>query len=146
MDGWDLLLGLWEAMLCQAGGRRCLVKRGQESHVFFFVFFLRTHKYVFHTAICKVEDALLARDQSRALEIQSRRELARVLEARKVAGGRPHETDLIFFPGFTIGTSFSPQPRQYFGRKDCKLKNDRRMKNADLGGMALSHGRASLEA
>ncbi|CAM9212001.1 unnamed protein product, partial [Laminaria digitata] len=31
----------------------------------------------------KVEDALLARDQARALEIQSRRELARVLEARK---------------------------------------------------------------
>lgn len=32
----------------------------------------------------QVEDALLARDQARALEIQSRRELARVLEARKV--------------------------------------------------------------
>eukprot|EP00904_Undaria_pinnatifida_P010558 jgi/Undpi1/6632/HiC_scaffold_20.g09111.m1 len=31
----------------------------------------------------QVEDALLARDQARALEIQSRRELARVLEARK---------------------------------------------------------------
>lgn len=35
----------------------------------------------------KVEDALLARDQARALEIQSRRELARVLEARKVKKG-----------------------------------------------------------
>ncbi|CAM9214818.1 unnamed protein product [Ectocarpus sp. 12 AP-2014] len=32
----------------------------------------------------KVEDPLLARDQARALEIQFRRELARVLEARKV--------------------------------------------------------------
>ncbi|CAM9533036.1 unnamed protein product, partial [Sphacelaria rigidula] len=31
----------------------------------------------------KVEDALLARDQARALEVQARRELARVLEARK---------------------------------------------------------------
>ncbi|CAN0431123.1 unnamed protein product, partial [Discosporangium mesarthrocarpum] len=31
----------------------------------------------------KVEDALLSRDQARALEVQSRRELARVLEARK---------------------------------------------------------------
>ncbi|CAM9333373.1 unnamed protein product, partial [Ectocarpus sp. 4 AP-2014] len=42
----------------------------------------------------KVEDALLARDQARALEIQSRRELARVLEARKAdASGHVREME-----------------------------------------------------
>ncbi|CAM9903980.1 unnamed protein product [Pylaiella littoralis] len=42
----------------------------------------------------KVEDALLARDQARALEIQSRRELARVLEARKAdAAGHVREME-----------------------------------------------------
>ncbi|CAM9799171.1 unnamed protein product, partial [Choristocarpus tenellus] len=37
-----------------------------------------------------VEDALLSRDQARGLEVQSRRELARVLEARK-ADAEGHE-------------------------------------------------------
>ncbi|CAM9783522.1 unnamed protein product [Scytosiphon promiscuus] len=42
----------------------------------------------------KVEDALLLRDQARALEIQSRRELARVLEARKAdASGHVREME-----------------------------------------------------
>lgn len=40
--------------------------------------------YILRFDLIQVEDALLARDQARALEIQSRRELARVLEARKV--------------------------------------------------------------
>lgn len=55
---------------------------------------------------CQVEDALLARDQARALEIQSRRELARVLEARKV-----HKTPLPFSMKIATGNpskAFSP--------------------------------------
>lgn len=54
---------------------------------------------------CQVEDALVARDQARALEIQSRRELARVLEIRKVCETPiPYdvesrlETLCVFFP------------------------------------------------
>lgn len=72
-------------MVC---GSRSFVQRGGNTQYSLFFPFICN---VFHTAICKVEDALLARDQARALEIQSRRELARVLEARKVRGGRPNE-------------------------------------------------------
>lgn len=87
----------------------------------------------------KVEDALLARDQARALEVQSRRELARVFEARKAdAEGHGREMEEVIQAQrnkFTAQLSTRDREIQEVTAQAARLRGEAERAGRDRAGM-----------